>query len=175
MATLNLIAAANGATNQGTAEGDTPQWKCIDDPVATPDDGTTTVLAPKNNTVIELYDPPASGLTTETITSVAVYYRAFAATTGRLLKGGVRISTTNYWEPTGNTVAVGVWTTYNYSWALSPATSAAWTVAEVDALQFGFNFPNAESNPNRVTQCYVVVTYTPLAATGQVIFIHGDD
>jgi hypothetical protein len=58
--------------------------------------------------------------------------------------------------------------TYCATYALNPATGAAWTPAEIDALQVGFFNRNILLGGFRATQIYVTVDYTEAPAVGSL-------
>lgn len=117
-----------------TPVGDTPNYNCVDDPIATPDDGTTYVgttagYEPTDKYGFTTLDVPAGS----TITNVKLYFRIM--TTGNAANYGhphIYVDGTEYsgtmGQPGGN------WTTYSSTWTTNPKTTVAWTVNDVNGI-----------------------------------------
>jgi len=149
------------------ANGDRLEWDVWD----TTHYGSTSDQT--DATFIESYDPgghvellnlPASGIPSgSTINNVRVYFRAYAWGAGASEYCSDRIKTHGV-EYTGPSQIVqrNVFSNYYHDFPVNPNTFAAWTIAEVDALQAGV----AAGSLGRdeyvdVSEIWVVVDYTP--------------
>jgi hypothetical protein len=70
----------------------------------------------------------------------------------------IEIDSSQYIEPTGNSLPLGSYGTFYYDWAQNPKTSSAWTWANIDDLIAGFSC-NGLFGESRITQVFVTVTY----------------
>lgn len=130
------------------------------------DDGDATRLyTPTVNDVREFNLTDTSGLSSATINSLTIYAKvrcqAAYSSTNQL---GVRVSGTDYWS--SNLTFGG--TVYGYiynTWTTNPATSAAWTSSDLDAVQAAIK--KTDSLGTGLTYLYAVVAYT--ASTGSTI------
>ena len=155
-------------------------WKEVDDVII---DSGTWNQSTGTTAETDAYDLPASGLTGKTINSVTVYYAIHRARTGfaassPVFKCGVRVGGTDYLEPTGNTPpddVPAVWVSYSYAWALSPDTSANWTVAEIDALQLlAYNTATEGAQDGTwITQIYADVDWSEPAVGSDIAVVTG--
>lgn len=135
------------------------------------DEDATYVYAPifTNAYYEDLYKMPASGIPVgSTINSVTVYayFRNNKTPLGGSTSANNAIKTHSVlylgttWVP-GTSYAL-----FSDVWTTNPNTLAAWTIAEIDALQVGCklrdvsNLETADASA-RCTQIYVVVDYTP--------------
>lgn len=131
-------------------------WECVDE--VTPDEDTTYVYTSTKNLwdSYNLQNSTGSG----TISNVRAYVRirnlsvaGLPAIIPGLVIGGVARAgvqqeiTTSYAD-------------YYSDWAQNPATLAAWTWADIDALEVAFRSRRATTE-FRVTTVWVVVKYTP--------------
>lgn len=154
MATLTLYPNGAGSTQGWDAEGG--DYQKIDE---TSSDGDTTRLySPTANAIadFDLQDP-----TTEegVINSVTVYiYTRGLDPVSNVVQLLVRLSSTNYLsaDKTYNNTS---YHDESNTWSTNPATSAAWTWAEVAALRAGMK--RISGGGQAVTQLRVVVDYTP--------------
>lgn len=84
----------------------------------------------------------------------------------------VRIGGTNYYSDTKDTVTNNTsYIDFSYTWATNPATSSAWTSAEIDALEVGVKKINSAGQ--RLTQMFAVVNATTGGGGGGVAFSAG--
>jgi len=166
MATLNIIPTGDGALEEGTTEPSTTNaYSNIDDPVGSHDSAITRIYSPgptKTNT-FTFADISISGIISS-VTIYAVFFRNIATSvTGEVL---IRISSTNYYS-TAFTMAIDTWELKSYEWAVNPATSAAWTVSDINGMEIGFRLQGDTSKSGtQCTQLYAVVTYTPSTPGG---------
>ena len=160
--TLRPNAVGTTTENDPFPNGGEDNYEDVDD--VTPDEDTTYVTAPQNSSSLDTYGVPDSGLVTGTINSVTVYARVKKtnAASGLNARAAVRVGGADYY---GSSISLG--TSYaleSKEWTVSPDTSAAWTWAEIDAMEIGielFSLPEAFNNYGRCTQVYAVVNYTP--------------
>ena len=159
----NLLPSANNANTGWNAEGG-PDYTSIDDPVATPDDGTTKIYSPTANDFfnVALTD---TALTTETIVSVTAVLRLLPLSpTDSTFQTYLKIGGTDYFSPT---IGVSKTTQYQdrvYRWLLNPATSSAWSVSDLNALILGIK--KIDGDGIRLTQMYLMVEYTSGGGSG---------
>lgn len=157
-----LRPSADGTTIevQNPAYPANAHWSLVDEAVA---DDLTTYIEETNNLGFrtDTYTLPnlseASGIT---ITSVKVYFNFRSNTAAYTAKGkaAVRVAGTNYFGTEQNPSTS--WTTYSEEWTVSPATSSAWTIAEVNALEAGVSLDRPfQGYATQCTQVYVVVAY----------------
>lgn len=152
-----LIPDGNNSSSGWGAEGG-PDYTSVDDPVATPDDGTTKIYTPTANDTFDV-TLTDSGLSTETITGVTVVLRVFPLDpVTNTVQAYVKIGGTNYYSSNLNFSDNTQYQNVEYTWTLNPATSAAWTPSELDALIIGIK--KIDSNGSRCTQMYAKVDYT---------------
>lgn len=149
----------NGASNQITdTTGCDENWDCVDESVA--DNDATRLTVPNNSWKTELYefeDPPVLSCS---VASVSVYVVARRDHTQGQVRGVVRVGGTSYTATTSNLTTS--YQTYTYSWSTSPATGNAWTWAEVNLLQAGYDLKGQSgTHKAHATQCYVEVSYQP--------------
>lgn len=168
MATVNLTPNGNSVTTGWGSEGG-PSYTSVDDPVGSPDDGTTKVYTPTANDLfsVTLTDTGFSG--SETVSNVRGTIRMFtldpvAGTT----QVYVTIGGTNYYSSTLSLTGDGSYHDATYDWPVSPATGIAWTQTELDALIMGIKKINSVGQ--RCTQMYATVTYTAGGAVNTTNF-----
>ena len=135
-------------------------WSDVDEAVSDSDTTRVYKSSVDDNWTRDLYNlPPHTG--TGTINSITVYAncRASATATQTGLKIAIKTGGTAY-EGSEQTIA-GSYTLYSSQWTVNPQTSAAWTWAQIDALQIGENLRRSGGTINSLcTQVYVVVDYT---------------
>jgi hypothetical protein len=103
-------------------------------------------------------------------TSISVqvqYYDGEAANGANNCAGRIKVGTAYFNAATHNPSGTG-WTSREDNWATNPATSAAWTVDQVNGIGANalaaFGIGSTDSNPTfRVSSVRLQVTYTPLA------------
>jgi hypothetical protein len=140
------------------------RWQALDDhPDTTGADylvGGTT--AGRVTLAGDAFDVPAGS----TITGVTV--RNIMQRTGSQSTNArhtLRVGTTNYFSA-GFNAANGVWTEYTNDWTTNPATSAAWTVDDVNGTGAnpiaGFGVSMTDASPQvRWSSSQIEVEYTP--------------
>ena len=175
--TLTLRPNGVGNQNQGwTAAGDTNQWECVDEESS---DSDTTYVNSTNysSTCRTQFALPSHTTEVGVIEKVTVYAIAKRSTATNL-HINIRTHSTDY-ESSGDSLTTS-YASYNNEWSTNPNTSAAWTWAEIDAVELGVRVgtytPNARvtqvyaiitynKTPEiRTTQCYAIVNYTPSAS-----------
>jgi hypothetical protein len=162
---------ANGTTNNGTPVGDTLEYQCVDE--SGTNDGDTTYVSIPGGTQVELYGYANSIPSGSTINSVTFKWVSKGVSGGG--KGGstsagqrilVRNGGVNYdfnGSP-GNTS--GSYAEYSLTRTTRPWDSAAWTLADITALEAGPEITPAGINTARLTQIWVEVDYTaPVGGT----------
>ena len=145
---------ADGSNTKWDPYGGTGHWECVDE--VTPD--TTTYVYTSANNKHDSYNLEDHTNGSGAISNVRVYARALSTVEGDTLAIEVVIGGLNY-EGAQETLTA-TYVNYLYDWAQNPATTAAWTWTEIDALEAGVRDWNP-SGEIRVTTVWVEVTYTP--------------
>ena len=144
------------------------------------DDGSTSIDETDYvNTItdghIDLYhweDAPGGVLTTTNINSVTIYFRAKNTnnSVNEQIKGLMYVSPTYYY--TDVITLTSSWATYSYTWTANPATTIAWTPANINNNRWGMAAAIARGRFNRcwVAAVWLVVDYTAVVGyTNDVI------
>jgi hypothetical protein len=150
-------------TNVGCSSGSS-EWQCVDESSA-----NTSDYLKATNTAKESFSFGSTGLSTETVNSVTIYYYAKwnLKTADSCFDAMIRASSTDY---AGNNFCTnGTWLYYSQTYSTNPATGSAWTIAEVNALEAGMK-GGATNGGGYVAQVYAVVDYNPLLSD---LFING--
>jgi len=157
---------AGGSTQwTGTEEGEGAgtHWQKVDEAVADEDGTYVYSAAPGQDDAFALEN---SGVGAGTINSVTVYARGRKTTVdvvsikvalwtgGSRFLSGLKTFAQNYED-------------HSNVWNQNPDTLAAWTWAEIDALQVGARTNAVDGGEARMTQAWIVVDYT--AAGGVTI------
>lgn len=123
-------------------------------------DNETTLVQDYEEGVTDLYNIENSKLSDETINKIRVYaWLRYYMGGWNNSYFGIKTGGTEYWGDIVSTVKL--WEEYHRDYFLNPKTSAAWTIADINALQVGVKV--ADIDPGvRLTQIYVEVNYTPL-------------
>jgi hypothetical protein len=152
--------AVSGVAGENDWIGTANKWDDVDE---APSNEDTDYIKPSTTAGLgqQLFTHPATGLTTEKIHGVRLLYRIRkAGTTTGTAQGRLRnqAGTMGQVGP-----LLGINTTYEYGQSIlgrETGGSAEWTVAKVDALQFGMNAPITGTNREpRVTQELLEVAY----------------
>jgi hypothetical protein len=151
----DLILVPNGA---GDATGlspfpGAPNWGNVDEYPA-PDDDTSY----NDGDGYDLYALTDHTTETEPITQIEVFFRSRVS--GGINQNHYPKIKTGGTEYSGSNKSTGAWSTGSTVWAVNPKTTVAWTWADIDALQAGAYVTGAGANDGRLTQVYVVVSYT---------------
>jgi len=169
VATVTLRPSANGSLIQLAPTVGLQNYECVDEEVA---NDATDYVALAGSTVeaqtkYDLYDVPASGIPAgSTINNVTIYTRGRKVQVGTVIGRIARTLKTNATQKVSAFDSLTTsWADYNTVWLTNPVTLAAWTIAEIDALEIGVGLYTAKSDviESECTQVYVVVDYTPLA------------
>lgn len=165
--TVNILPDGTGALNdaQVIAVGDTPKWKTIDDPVGAPDEHTTIIYSTQSTLQYESFTLGPSGLTSEEIESVVVYFRIIwtVGQPGTAVQPGLRLDGVN---ELGTEQACPVSYT-TYSEEIDRPGGGTWIASDLADLELVLGLKGA-SGVGICTQAYVVVTYTGEGATPSV-------
>ena len=76
-----------------------------------------------------------------------------------LEKAAIYTNSTLYYG-TEASIPNGSWGSYSHTFTTNPDTSSAWTVAEINASEFGVALQALQGSEATCTQVYVVVDYT---------------
>lgn len=169
MATLDIIPNGDGYYEACTTTPDTSDaYTCIDDPVGTPDNSASEILSLsgtlKNSFVFS--DIAITG----SITNLTVYFRCFKRGGASTARAFLRISGTDYFGDT-KTLTTS-YANYSQVWSINPATSGAWSIADINACEFGIELYAVDAkNSSRCTQLYGVVTYTEKTVAGASLLL----
>jgi hypothetical protein len=140
-------------TNTGCSSG-TSEWQCVDENPA----NTTDNLYTSQKTVSESFAFQDTGLSNVIINSVTVYFYGIRYSSTRyMFQPLVRSSSTDYLGSVKSLTASYAY--YSQVYTTNPATGAAWTVAQVDALEAGMKSYTATYG-GRIAQVYAVVDYS---------------
>lgn len=168
MATQTRLPTGDSAVDNGwSSSSGTTKTADVDDPIGSPDDDTTYAFKNGAN-ANQLHTFSAFSIPVgSTAITVSVIYRPRRTSTSLNTNARIRVGGTTYEEGAG-VVAGSTYSTRTVNWATNPATSAAWTVADVNGTgpnplqEFGYaNTQTSGTEEARVTQCYLQVTYTP--------------
>ena len=161
--TANLIPSAAGNITEWDPNVSS-NWQCVADPVGFPDNWATYVYKSyfDSGPYKDLYNTANTVLSGSTIISVRIYARlnsdaGFTTYAWIGFNDGV-----GEWWDDGHALPVdNPWTDYNTGLlSINPRTSAAWTWAEIDALQTGQRTDVGDgSYSTYCTQVYAVVEY----------------
>lgn len=148
--------AAGNETAMDGVTGATTHWEAVDEEVS--DDDTTFVYVNAGNTKRDLFKIPNPNLD-GTITSVTVYARCRRTADTANVQLSVRTNSVTY--DSANQAITGTYALYSNAWTTNPNTSAAWTWAEINALEIGAELAHAAgSGVSRCTQIYAIVACT---------------
>lgn len=155
MSTAYLLPVSNGSQTDFSASS--TAWQAVDDPVTTPDDGSTflasNTLNHRQSVILDNYTDNG------TISSVTITSRAIKPTGTASIKNFLRIGGVNY-DGAGQAISSS-YTNYTESWATNPATSVVWTVEDLEALEAGLLISAISGAIGVVfTQLYATITYT---------------
>lgn len=143
----------SGWTNFGCSSG-TSEWQCVDENPA----NTTDYLYTSSKNVYESFAFEDTGLTTETINSVTLYFygQKYSDTRYRF-QPLVRASSTNY---LGSLISLtSSYASYSQTYTTNPATGSAWTIAQVNGLEAGMKSYSTNYG-GKIAQVYAVVDYS---------------
>ncbi len=164
MATEILRPNAAGDSTQLTKYPDSgANWDKVDEAVA--DDDTTYVKAVSTSYLRDLYNLPAHSVGSGTINSITIYFCIATALSNKTAyakpsqKSGTTVTDGTEVSKTG----VTTYETFSQTYTTNPATGAAYTWDEIDALQIGLQLKissTAGSSAAKCTQVYVEVDYT---------------
>lgn len=166
MASEILRPNADGDDVAWTATGVANDWECVSE--SSPDENTTylVVAAGTAATTDELVNLAASAIGgSDTINSVTLTLRA--------LHSATQPAANFLWKENGvKTVGGAISLTTSYAdytevRSVRPSDGAAWTLADLNALQIGMRrVGNAGTGAVRLTQAFVTIDYTPAVAGG---------
>jgi hypothetical protein len=145
---------ANGDDIELIAEGDTTNWRCVDD--VTPDEETTVVKTSISGWKHDLYNIPNHTSESEKIDKIIVYVRAKSRYTGSArTRAIIKISGIIYYGTAYNLNST--WTYYSHEWTTNPFTGSTWIWPQIDDLQIGVDLYESTSDERYCTQVYVEV------------------
>lgn len=163
--TANLTIAGEGSLLGGDYSGGAGNYTVLNS-----DDGNTSYWA-YNGTLERTWT--ASNLAISgTINSVTLYIKADLNAGTGTIQPLCRISGTNYYGTQQNLV-VNTYNTFSKTWATNPATSAAWSVAEINGTEWGQKTISWTTSAV-VTYTYIVVDYTAAIPTVTTQAVNGN-
>jgi len=158
--TETLAPDGEGALTQGTYIG-AGNWHDV-----LTNDGDTSRLSMWNGgAAYDWYHTwtfTASGISDAIINSVTAYAVVRDGTYDEESYLGCRIAGTNYGFDTKAVCGIP-YSGISRTWYTNPSTSAAWTVAQIDAAEFGIRHKMYTFGWS-CTQIYIVINYTPIVA-----------
>jgi hypothetical protein len=141
-------------TNSGCGSGSS-EYQCVNEDPA----NTSSNLQTNSKSVAESFAFDDTGLTTETINSVTLYYYgAYYSSSRYQFQPLIRASSTDYLGTTKSLTSS--YATYSQTYNTNPATGSAWTIAQVNALEAGMKSYSA-SYGGIIAQMYAIVDYNP--------------
>jgi hypothetical protein len=162
MATQTRLPTGDSSVDNGwSSSSGTTKAADVDDPVGS-NDGDTTYAFKNGANANQLHTfDPFTIPTGSTGITISVVYFGRRTSTSLTINPRLRVSGTTY-EGSG-AVPGSSYASRQVDWATNPATSAAWTVSEANAtLEAGYaNTQTTSGEEARVTQCYLLATYTP--------------
>ncbi|KKM88166.1 hypothetical protein LCGC14_1261500 [marine sediment metagenome] len=151
----------NGAGSL-TQQSGTPgaNWANVDDAGGGDGDSSYNYEGTFDNEATDFYALPASS-GSGTINKITVYGRVKMNEVGSFNMFNIRIWTNSTIYSIGKTITTS-YVLYSGDWVQNPFTTAAWTWAEIDALEIGDEIQtNVGGEDQHITQVYVEVDYTP--------------
>lgn len=175
MAIENLTVTGAGTITNLSNSGCTNNWECVDDPIGSPDDGSTYVHTEDDPFITDTYELSNVSVIQagDTINHIIVHMRGIEQggtfPTGNI-RATIRSGTTNY---NGATQALTTsWADYTEQWSTDPDTSVAWTISGLNALEAGQGLEKITGFGDvqiSNTLIYVEVDYT--VATGGIVIL----
>lgn len=172
MATQTRTPTGDSSVDNGwSSSSGTTKAADVDDAVGSPDDDTTYAFKNgANANQLHTFSAATIPIGATSIT-VSVVYRARRTSTSLTVMPRIRVGGTTF-EGSG-AVPGSTYANRQVDWATNPATSAAWTVPDVNGTgsnplqEFGYaNTQTTAGEEARVTQVYLLFTYTPPAPVG---------
>lgn len=161
----NITPSAVGNRTELTPQGEASNYLCVDDPPASPDSNTTYVW---NDTGVQWDFYEMSNLTdaVQIVGITANYLINCIAPATMRLDPGVYTNGEHH-NGTYKSTTDTAYIPYSVNWATNPATSVAWTPAEINNIEMGQSYRRTAGAPGtgRVTQMYANVTYYELSGT----------
>lgn len=157
---LYLIPNAVGCHTDLTPIGETNNWECIDDPIATPDNDDTYNYNDSPSLKYDLYSLPNHTTEAGVINYVQVFSKAKSQTFSQHEDGIYKIIITddacgNIYKSNDINLLASTWRTYSNVWTTNPRTATAWTWDNVDNLQIGSEC----SSPTLLNQTANMILY----------------
>lgn len=130
---------ADTGKKQLTAVGDATNYGCVDENKDVPDDDATYVYSTNTSIVTDIYMLPNHTTEAGIINYVQVFARAKSNLYNQAATGIYKllVSTSAVTYSSVDIDLTTDYTTYNKLWIQNPATSAAWTWANIDDLKIG--------------------------------------
>lgn len=172
MATVTLRPAGVGNTTTLTPNGVASNYGCVNE--VSVDNDTTYVDMGTVGSSKDLYTINSNSIgASDTINSITVYVVGRMVTTGRLISASLsatireNATTTN---GTAQNLSTTSYVTKSQTWTTKPSSGTAFTQTDITNLEIGVIISQSDANNCRCTQVYVVVDYTPAAATSTNFF-----
>ncbi|HEX2898011.1 MAG TPA: hypothetical protein VHP63_08185, partial [candidate division Zixibacteria bacterium] len=142
-----------GSNAELTGSGCASNWQCVDE--VTSDDDATYVVAPGSSTFNDSYaaeNPVASGI----IDSIKIFMRVKnTAANNQIVNTLIRTGGTLFAGVDVDLNAYGSYTDFSTTFLVNPNTSAAWTWAEINAVEIGIRM----KKPAHCTQVWAEIYY----------------
>jgi hypothetical protein len=167
MTTVIYRPTGNGTYQEcSKGSGGTYHWDCVDE--ASPDGSTTVIYhldAAYATDTFTWADPTETGSITKITISHAsayvgssgVYAKSAIYTSGQTLAYGAERTLTSTYDQ------------YDDDWTTNPWTAAAWTWADLNALEFGVSLKGKATHSAWCTQVFITIDYSLSARNFQVI------
>ena len=149
-----LRPTGNGAGGGGWTANTGALWDAINDSTS---DSDTTYISTTWDHDARGFTHTASALTTQTIDSVVVHVVAKYVGTAGTMQPGLYIGTS--WYTIDGYNLTSTYADYTNTFTVNPATSAAWTVADINSAQIVTWTLGTPNTSVRVTQCWLEINY----------------
>ena len=163
--TETLRPNATGTYSQCDANGDSPNYACVDE--VTADEDSTYVSTWGGATELDTYNIADHSEGIGTVTSVTVYIRTRVTSDSHAVEVALRTNGTDYFG-TYTPISSTSYTDISATWTTNPYTTNAWTWAEIDVLEIGVRHYDLGTGYLLTTQVYVEVDWEALALLGEV-------
>lgn len=183
MATLRLRPNGTGASAQHSRNGGSANWSRVSE-ASTDEDTTYNFKLSAGTTVaVDMFALGNSGGQIGTINGLVVTVRGRAPTNTLQAQVAPAIRPASSTIVGSNQNLAGTYGNFTASWgATNPATSAAWTWTNIDALQAGYQSTvdddGITASESRITQLYVDVDFNeafdPVSVSGLALGDTGD-
>lgn len=161
MPTLTKVPSGDGSHLEWSASTGPTRWQTVDDSIGSDDADSTYIFLSNtaggtNTSTFDGFAHTGNPIEVTVVTRCRQAFGSGAEVFPCIVSGG-----TVYTDTGGVLSFSGSYTTISQAWDTNPATSAAWTWAEIDALQIGVDIVSLTAGQVvRCTQYYISVSHT---------------